>query len=267
MTQVPITISMSLPLTTIRELIPVVIEHDQKQEELKDLLIQYYLDNKNKQLWTIITSVMPSQALQVYLDDQEGTDYYHDLIIYLCCKCDTKFTTHEELISKLLNYDSHVEQELDDIVNSITKTNKTEPAAETATSVDNKSTIDIIKDLDDDKFNEILKGIGLKEKDFKRATKIREDMKAGKSMDMNEVMSLVNEYKNSNQLDLGKLMALFTSASAEPTANQPVKSESKSDSKPAEAPFDLGKIMSMMAPMLSNLQQPTRQQKRRGRGR
>ncbi|HSW76411.1 MAG TPA: hypothetical protein VLG50_05175 [Candidatus Saccharimonadales bacterium] len=125
------------------------------------------------------------------------------------------------------------------------------------TSDDQSSTLNVIKNLDDEKFHQILEGIGFTNEDMLKAKQLRDDLKNGKELNMNQVTQLIQHYKNNNQFDFAKvseLISLFQSSTTTTTTS----------TSPAAPSFDLNQISNLLSPMLQNLNLNNNRQKRRG---
>ena len=130
------------------------------------------------------------------------------------------------------------------------------------------STLDVIKNMNDDDFEEILSKTGFKEADAATARRLREEVKSGKPLDLAAVTQLVTAYKQDNQLDLSQLSSLLRSfqpskqetvVEKQPVQPTPSSTSSTPSTTPSTTPpapsFDLNQMMSAFAPMLSNLTQ------------
>ena len=163
----------------------------------------------------------------------------------------------KDYLTALLNHGvTAPDDDIDDIV-QLVKTTKKEPAPPEQPQ---HSTIDVITSMPNEKFEEILSKVGFNETDAATARRLRDDVKAGKPLDLAAVTQLVTAYKQDNQLDLAQLASLFQSLQPQPKVEE---KQPKVEEKPAAPAFDLNQMMSAFAPMLSNL---TQQQRGGGRG-
>jgi hypothetical protein len=163
-------------------------------------------------------------------------------------------------------------EELSDEVEDVLTTYKSETAH--PKGVIETPNLQMVNMIDDDTFDNILNSIGLNDEGKNKARKIKQDIKDGKPLDMNEVLTFTQEYKqniaNAN-LDLGNLVKLFTGTTAS-TSTAPTTSTSTTNTTPSVTPsvstpsastgpsteptapqFDMNSILNMMGPVIANM--------------
>lgn len=139
-----------------------------------------------------------------------------------------------------------------EIPNEIDETNKTKVFPE----IDN-SYLTMIKNMDDDTFNNILDKTGMIEESRQKAHKIRNDIKEGKNVDLQEVYTFTQHFKNNilnSNINFNELLTLFTPVKPEAKKEAKTSTPKKEEPKPAETQaFDFNSLLNTFGPMVNNI--------------
>jgi|SRR4029079_4290680 hypothetical protein len=112
---------------------------------------------------------------------------------------------------------------------------------------------DIVKSYKTNQFESMMSNFNLPNEAKNRIRKIKEDYDNGRQPDMNEVFSLMSEYKEEfKNVDINQVLSLF-------------KKEEKEEEKKAEPAFDLSQIMNSVGPMLNQFANQNRGRGKRRR--
>jgi len=162
------------------------------------------------------------------------------------------------LPSLLSHVSSAVTVETDDIQDLVELVKKTKKEKIVDQPVAQHSTLDVIKEMDDQQFDDIVAKVGFKEADAATARRLRNELKEGKALDLAVVTQLISTYKQDNQLDLTQLAELFQALQpkkeTQPSVVEKKEQQTPPPQQPAAPAFDLNQMMSAFAPMLNNLQ-------------
>lgn len=130
----------------------------------------------------------------------------------------------------------------------------------------------MLKNMDDNTFNNILDKMGMIEESRQKAYKIRNDVREGNALDMHEIYTFVQEFKQNigdSNIDFSSLLTMFSPKKEEKKEEKKEVSDNKNEVKKEEKPaentfggFDLNNIINTLGPMLNNMNGGNRAGKR-----
>lgn len=172
--------------------------------------------------------------------------------------------------------DHEGEEDVSDILKEYNDS-KNEPTITTTTETPevDSSYITMIKNMDIDTFNNILINMGMTEDSKQQAHKIRTDIIEGNALDMQEIYTFTNQFKQNlsdSNINFSNLLSMFSPKKEEPVKEEvkkvDVKSVTKPEIKPAETTggFDFNSIMNTLGPMLNSMNNGNRGGRRGGGG-
>lgn len=230
---IPITINLSLPLSTIETYLPVLNKHNDSL--LKDVIIDLYSDCRKdilfktsegieilQKLWLILRSNNIYLEFLNFLNDMYNSQQYYNYILnFLNKKLDKDSyqqikdneNYHQKLIDLLIHSQSEdmMDQDIDDIVYKLkSKNTNTTTTTTTTTTKDVIDNIDKLTSLDDSLLEELFENMGLDENGKLQARKFINDYKNNKPLDIPLIMNFFQNYKSNihecKNIDFNKIL-------------------------------------------------------------
>lgn len=257
-------ILMEFLQTPIEENLKIKILTCIKNENTNDELLKLLeLSNDNKLIQFLGAKINTKKYASIY----EDNDFYVKLL-------------NEVIIShnKCINSDSDESSESFDIESILDEYNKEKPV------LISSANLQMLNFIDDNKFDQMLISIGMNEDDIIKAKKIKSDIKNNKPLNMKEIMTFIEGYKNniasSDNPMIKNLLSIFgiTETETETVTDNKDNNTSKNNenidnidnvTKNTEQQpmnFDMNNIINMMGPLISGLTQQGARGGKKGKG-
>lgn len=247
--QIPIEENLKIKILTC-------IKNENTNDELLKLL---EISNDNKLIKFLGSKINTKKYASIY----EDNDFYVKLL-------------NEVILShnKYIDSDSDESSESFDIKSVLDEYNKEKPV------LISSDKLQMLNFIDDDKFDQMLISIGMNEDDIIKAKKIKSDIKNNKPLNMKEIMTFIEGYKNniasSDNPMINNLLSIFgiteteTDNKSDNIINNTVKDNENIDNvtkNTEQQPmnFDMNNIINMMGPLISGLTQQGNRGGKRGK--
>jgi hypothetical protein len=198
-----------------------------------------------------IKNIIQDPAYDTYIEDDDD-DTLYNIVNLLISKLNRGEVIYDDIKGDIKNNEVKSEEKDDDIDGIVQDYN-----AEKKKVPFNESQLNMLNMVNDDMFENILIKMGMNEESKKKAYKIRRDVREGNPLNMEEIYSFTQEYKQflpESGFDLPALMEMFKPAKTEVKSDtkQPVKQEVKQEAPGLLAGIDMNSIINNLGPMINN---------------
>lgn len=200
-----------------------------------------------------IKNIIQDPVYDTYIEDDDDDTLYNIVNLLISKQNIKEGVKYEEIKSEVKSENIESEEKDDDIDGIVQDYN-----AEKKKVPFTESQLNMLNMVNDDMFENILIKMGMNDESKKKAYKIRRDVREGNPLNMEEIYTFTQEYKQflpESGFDLPALMEMFKPAKKEvkPDTKQEVKQEVKQEAPSLLAGIDMNSIINNLGPMMSNL--------------